>query len=183
MFAFLKSLRENGIQEWVFEEIQTVKGLRFDNADKVKIMNNVVQLSSKMQFYSIEDVLIQPYLMEAFEPELIRKFAEAFRTENLLIQVTSKSVDSLCNLTEPIYGTRYSNEDLPAEILAAFANPDLSFRTSTKSIGLPPKNLLIPKSMKVHAEKANADSLEKYPKKIGENIWFKQDNTFFSPKG
>lgn len=117
-----------------------------------------------MQFYAIEDVLVQPYLMEAFNPELIQDYISQLNTENLLIQVSSKSLESSCDLTEPIYGTKYSQEKISSEILAAFTNPDLSFKKSNKTIGLPPKNVFIPKSMQVLVDKNNASEVAALPK-------------------
>ena len=58
VFATLQMLREFGVNERIFTEVQTVSKLKFDNQDKEKIMNYVLSLASRMQYYNLEDVLI-----------------------------------------------------------------------------------------------------------------------------
>lgn len=53
VFAYVKILKEKGIQKWIFEEIQLVKNLKFDNKDKEQTMNYVLTLGSYMQKYPV----------------------------------------------------------------------------------------------------------------------------------
>lgn len=151
----LAKLRDTPIQRWVFDEIKTVKKLKFDNADKEKIMNHVLSLASKMQYYDIADVLVQPYLLESFQPDIIHRFIHSLQTANLRIYLQSKSLEGACDLTEPIYQTKYSCEKLAENILSAFASPDISFATSGKSLAFPPVNPFIPKSTEVLADRSS----------------------------
>ena len=64
-------LREKGVQQWIFDEISLVNKLKFDNEDKMNVMNYSHMLASAMQYYSLEDVLVQPYLFEKYDCELI----------------------------------------------------------------------------------------------------------------
>ncbi|KAL4454183.1 hypothetical protein ABPG74_012140 [Tetrahymena malaccensis] len=180
-FAYLKVLREKGAQEWIFQEIQTISKLKFDNIDKQKIMQYTLSLASKLQFYDIEDILVQPYLFESYNKDLIQKYIDSLDTSNLRIFLQSKTQESLCNQTEPIYGTKFSCEKFDELIIKSFENPDLSFAKSQKKLDLPPPNNFIPKSMAIFGNKDETSS--KLPVQIQDNVWFKQDNTFLTPKG
>ena len=63
-----------------------------------------------MQKYEPKDILREKYLMEEFDEKLFNTILNSLTLENLRINLYSKSTESQCNKTEPIYGTKYTFE-------------------------------------------------------------------------
>ena len=58
-----------------------------------------------MHSYPIEDILRLNYLMEEYQPEIIKKTLESLKFENLRIYLITQEVEKDCDKTEKIYGT------------------------------------------------------------------------------
>lgn len=78
VFAYLHMLREQfdfnagkPLPEWIFNEKKLIKQLSFDNKDKEKAMGCVTTLGSRLQNFPLQHILVAPFLMEKFRPDLI----------------------------------------------------------------------------------------------------------------
>jgi len=181
-FAYLKMLKEKGPQEYVFKEIKRMKELNFAFKEKENVQNYVVSLSTSLQKFPVEDILICHYLMENFEFERLEKTLASLRLDNMRVYLRSKEVADEANLEEPIYKTKYGFTKFTKEIEDMFNNPKISPKNSTKTLGLPVPNIFLPQTLEVNTKEAT-----KYPYKLLETTqsltYFKQDDTFKTPKG
>ncbi|KAL4508543.1 hypothetical protein ABPG72_003847 [Tetrahymena utriculariae] len=179
LFSYIEMLKEKGVQEWVFNEIQMLNKLNFDNKDYEKPENYTLSLASRMQYYPIEEVLIQPYLNEQYDRQLIQETINQFNIENVRITVISKRFADQCNLTEPIYGTQYSVERINQQLRDLLSNPKIDVIHD-----LIKPNTFLPKNMDLFTKQI--DTLPQYPYLIrneeSSEVWFKQDNHFQKPK-
>lgn len=64
-------LKESKPQQWIIEEIQKINKIKFDFLEKKQGMNYASSIAKNMHKKSAEDILIFPYLMEEFRPDLI----------------------------------------------------------------------------------------------------------------
>jgi insulysin len=98
--------------------------------------------------------------------------------ENLNISFISKSLKNECNLTEKIYGTKYTKEKLK------ITQEEIDSYKCDHIFDYPPENKFCPKNLEIFPTGENAP---KYPEIILDErnckVWFLQDNIFKLPKG
>lgn len=185
VFKYLDMLKKRGPSRNVYEEIKIVGQIKFDHKDNERPTGYVSGLTSAMQRYPLEDILRYPYLFEEFKPDQLKKVLDDFTLDNMRIILTSKEVESECTEREKWYKTQNSRTPLPDDIKELFHNPVIQPKKSKKILDLPPKNLFLPKNFEILAK--DFEALNKYPKKIyssdSTDVYFKQDNTFKTPKG
>lgn len=68
---YLLFINEEGIQEWIFEEIKRMNELRFYFKIKEKPLGYVESLACRLHSYSFEELLIAPFIYQEFDPSLI----------------------------------------------------------------------------------------------------------------
>ena len=66
------------------------------------------KLAENLQEFEPKDILREEYLMEDFDEKLFNYVLNSLTLENLRIYLFSKSMESQCDKTEPIYGTKYT---------------------------------------------------------------------------
>lgn len=185
VFKYLDMLKKRGPSKDVFEEINIVGRIRFAHKENERPSGYVSSLSASMQKYPIEDVLQYPYMFEEFKPDQLKTVLDSFTLDNLRILLSSKELQGKCTESEKWYQTKYSREVLPDTIKELFLNPNIEPKKTKKILDLPPKNVFLPKNLEIIAK--SFDSLPKYPQKVYSSdlseLYFKQDNTFKTPKG
>lgn len=69
---YMENLKKNGVEEWIFKEIQLINKLRFDFMEKKKGMMVTANIAKNMHVRKIEEINVEPYLMEEWKPEIIQ---------------------------------------------------------------------------------------------------------------
>eukprot|EP00828_Plagiopyla_frontata_P039670 TRINITY_DN5225_c0_g2_i4.p1 TRINITY_DN5225_c0_g2~~TRINITY_DN5225_c0_g2_i4.p1 ORF type:complete len:589 (-),score=115.10 TRINITY_DN5225_c0_g2_i4:72-1814(-) len=132
--------------------------------------------------YPVEHLLVHSYLMEEYNPEELKRIILSLGMKNLMIQLQSSEFDeNKLDLIEPIYSTKYSKEKISVDLMDMFLNPNPE-QTETQKLDLPVKNNFLPKKFDI----LKNEQENQYPLKLIENnfteVWYKQDNNFFTPK-
>jgi len=184
VFEYLKMLREKGPDRRIFDEIHKICKVNFEHKDKESPMNYVMSLSDRMHYYPLEDILHLNYLMEEYKPDIFHGVINSLTADNMRVYLTSKSVEKECDQVERWYGTKYKCEPFTQEFKQMFANPGHSFSHSGKRLDLPPINTFIPENFQIYT--SNFTNLPRYPQKVYQtekmDVYYKQDNTFKTPK-
>ena len=76
-------LKESKPQEWVVKEIKRVSKMKFDFMQKSQGMSYCSRLAKQMHKRKTEELLVYPYLMEEFKPELINAYLGEISMNNL----------------------------------------------------------------------------------------------------
>lgn len=132
--------------------------------------------------YPIEHLLIHPYLLTAYDSELIQKTVDSFTLENMRIYLISKSVEPEATQTEPIYQTKYFESKFDEEIINRFTSPKYTAHAkNNKILDLPVANIFLPRDFQI-----KNDEITDKPIKILESdktlAFFQQDGKFNIPK-
>lgn len=184
VFEYLRVLRDHGVSKDHWEEFKKVLKMKFAFKDKEKPMGYVNQLSVRMNYIPVEDVVQEKFLMEEFKPDLIKKIIAALNPDNMRIYLSSKSVEKECTKTEKWYGTQYIDAPIAKELLAFFENPQIEKSSAGSILDLPPVNTFVPNSFEIFAK--DSSSLPEFPSKVYSSdsveLYFKQDNRFNQPK-
>ena len=75
-------------------------------------MDFVADIARSMHTTDISEVMVKSYLMEEWKPELITAYLQQLTPDNLRINITAQDFEKVTDLTEPVYGTKYSVESI-----------------------------------------------------------------------
>lgn len=184
--AYIKVLKENDIQEWVYEEKRRVAELNFQFKNKTSPYGRVKVLSDCLATYEPHEVVKNMYIYEEFDQKEIGELRNYMEIENSDIILSSYKIEEDCDKVEEIYTTKYSVEAIPEILKTKFNNPDLNqWKTSEAEMAYPPKNFLIPDSYDIHpmeAELSLKPTVIKFPQIPNLRLNFLQHNKFMNPK-
>lgn len=74
-------------------------------------------------------------MIDEFDKTSLNNFINSLTIDNLRIFFTSKSFEKECDLTEPVYSTKYKIEQLSEKLIQNYQNP-----TQFKELDYPPEN-------------------------------------------
>ena len=166
---YIEMLKEGQPQEWVVGEIKQVSQMKFDFMQKAQGMNYSCKLAKLMHKRKTEELIIYPYYMEQFRPQLITDYLLQLRSHNLVATLESKTLEQECTSLEPIYSSKFTIMELgevtplPCEVTLPARNPFIPSDLSLRPLGT-----------------------SKHPRKLYESAfieaYFKEDHEFDLPK-
>ncbi|XP_065653291.1 insulin-degrading enzyme-like isoform X1 [Hydra vulgaris] len=178
VFQYINLLKSDSAHEWMYKEIQMLKGIEFRYKDVTSPRSYVTELSSLMQQYPPDDILYGPYMMEEFSPDLIKMIIDLLTPDKFRYFVGSPNFKGEALLKTNHYDAEYKVNHIEAAQIKQWEscglNPDLHF---------PDKNPFIPCSLEVKVTKKDIKNVP-YIFKDTEmmRIWYKADDTFLLPK-
>ena len=179
VLAYIDMLKEEGPNERIFNEIKKIEDLDFAFQEESQPSENVESLCENMPFFPPERYLDGDDLLFDYDPDLLSKCTEALDREKVNIFVRAKENETTQKLdkTEPWFGTRYSQSDIPS----AWLEKTSEFRDE---FHLPEPNLFIAEDTSLCP--TDPVTNPKYPTKIisddlGE-LFFKADTIFKQPR-
>ncbi|WP_169336959.1 insulinase family protein [Amphritea japonica] len=184
-FAAIRMLQEKGVNEALYQEEQKLNDISFRFKEKAQPIHEVSHLSRNLQLYPADSVISADYLLEKFQPELIKNILSQMTPDNLLITLQAQNLatdnkDPWFNAEYsimPVASLRREQWNNPADIPALQVrklNPFIAEEFNIKPVT---PALLASKELK---------SQESRPELIlqqdGYSLWHKQDQTFQLPK-
>jgi secreted Zn-dependent insulinase-like peptidase len=177
LFNYVEVLREQGPQEWRYDESAQLAELRFRFQEKTEAINYVSSLANGMHYYAPVDVLRGSHLMDQYEPALVEEVVERLVPGNALVQLNDKSVET--DLLSRRYEVPYARSAITDTEIAGWRA-----KAGADQLHLPPVNEFIAEDVALAdiaadnpAYPAIALELER------QEIWFRQDDEFRVPKG
>ena len=140
VFQYMKMLRMSGPQDWVFEECKKICNMQFQFKDKERPQSYVSSCSHDLQYYPMEEALTGSYLLTEWRPELVEEVMDKLVPDNVRIAVIAQEFEDRAKETEPWYGTKYLEEDIPKEKISAWNEVE----EAKDILHLPEKNEFIP---------------------------------------
>lgn len=181
-FGYLNLIRETGISEDIFKQIQVLAENEFNFAENKTAIDHVKELSERMLIYNEEDYLSGPSLFYEYSPETIQQFLNLLTANRVAIFTLSKEFDTLIQNSntftkDDIFGTMYLAESITdeQENIWSAIKPHSFFKLPNENPFLTTQFSILPQTSDI-----------KYPEKIFENeyfeLWHKQDSHFKLPK-
>ncbi|XP_066956310.1 insulin-degrading enzyme [Macrobrachium rosenbergii] len=178
VFQYLNLLKNQGPQEWVFNECRDLSAMNFRFKDKERPQSYVCGLAEQLHYYPLKEVLCGGYLLSEYKPELIEKVLDCLTPSNIRIAVVGKVLADKVTEKEKWYGTEYKMDSLCKEQLDLWESAG-----SNDLLHLPNKNEFVPSSFDLLKEDKGVSSL---PEMVMEcplaRVWYKQDDEFKLPK-
>uniref|UniRef100_A0A453FNW9 Insulin-degrading enzyme n=2 Tax=Aegilops tauschii subsp. strangulata TaxID=200361 RepID=A0A453FNW9_AEGTS len=205
VFKYIHLLKEDGIHEWIFDELASINETEFHYQDKVHPISYVTSTVSSMRLFPPEEWLVGESLPSKYAPNRINMILDELSPERVRILCESKKFEGSTNCAEPWYNTSYSIENvtpymikvctppLPAHA-PAISSSNYYFssyasmwqqwiqKAPTEKLYLPKPNIFVPKdlSLKEVPDKVTFPTiLRKTPLS---RLWYKPDMLFFTPK-
>nr|WP_100641470.1 insulinase family protein [Marinobacter salexigens] len=175
-FEYIDIVREQGISQQRFKEMQQLAQLDFRFREQSEPMHEVMRLSSQLQDYPADDLLSAPWLMERYAPDQYQAILNQLTPENLMVYLLAPKQElNNPNLTQ-WYEAPWKIEPLKVETLQAKAPSALA-----KSLRLPKPNPFVPENLTMVAG-TTMSKPEFLGKPDGMAIWFARDTRFNTPK-
>jgi len=178
ILKYIKTIQEKKINERYFNEVKNIAQLNFDFKNKQKPIDFVEKYADYLILYKPEDVFTGRFLYKEYNEELIKKYLDLLNMENINIYFISKSLEKECNLTEKIYGTKFSKEKIK------ITKEEIESYKCEHIFDYPPENKFCPKNLDIFPIEEDSPI---YPEKIFDKenckVWFLQDKIFKLPKG
>jgi len=178
ILSYIKLLQNIEINENFFREIQKIAKISFDYYEKDDPIDNCTNLAENLRLYPINKIILSDFIIEDYEPELIKKTLNSLTLKNLNIYILSRDRKDNNYIKEKWMDIEYYKEKFNDFPLIDISNFDL---------GYPMKNLFIPEKFDlIDFKKYNINPEDfKYPKKIIDTyhtVYYKPDIEFQIPK-
>jgi insulysin len=184
LFQYIALVREQGLQQWIFDELKVMAELAFRFQEPQQPVGYVSSMSRRMQEYPAAELITAAYAYEDFDPELLQSILDRLRPDNVLLTLTARGVEG--DRRDPWYDTPYRFEALATGRVAAWQ----SYPRET-ALALAPPNPFLPADLSIKplagaAPSAGVPSARLKPELLvdsdGVRLWFKQDNEFMQPR-
>lgn len=174
VFHALDVIRQQGVEQWRYEEEKQLASLAFQFREKGRAVDTVSRLSSQLHDYPAEEVISAAYLFKSFDPKLIQRLLAEMTPQNLFVGTTYQEVKT--DKVTHYYQVPYAVKPLSTSLV------DVPEKLK-QQYHLPQKNIFVPDSYGLkQAGKAFADIQKVDIKNPKIELWAKQDVSFLVPK-
>lgn len=174
-FEYIDLIRHNGVDRWRFDEQAKLLDIDFRFQEKAKPIHYTSYLASQLQHYSAEDVLVAPYLMDHYDPELYRSLLTYLTPDNAMISLMAKGVDT--DRESTWYQTPFS-----FRALTDTERQNISPNRTATAMHLPEPNPFIPDDLGMRPQ-PDLPAPTRLPSKDNLQAWYMQDTSFGAPRG
>ncbi|KAJ1285684.1 hypothetical protein BS78_03G296100 [Paspalum vaginatum] len=177
IFKYLVLLKEDGIQEWIFNELAAINETEFHYQDKVHPISYVMRTVSSMRLFPPEEWLVGAALPSKYAPQRINMILNELSPERVRIFWESKKFEGSTSSAEHWYNTSYSVENVAPSVIQQWIK-----KAPTEKLHLPKPNIFVPKDLslkEVHEKATFPTVLRKTPLS---QLWYKPDMLFSTPK-
>ena len=174
LFAWLKLIREKGIQGWRQLEYAAIGDMQFRFAEKQDPAAYATYLAAKMHRYSGSELLRAPYVSNVFDRSVIEAIAAQLTPSKMLLFVAAPDID--VKAKSKYYQTDYWSKSLDSKFINR-----LEAAIPTLQLSLAGKNPYIPEDLDLIDSKSGRIP-KLIQKKPGLRVWYHQNAQFGVPK-
>ncbi|MAT91693.1 MAG: peptidase M16 [Halioglobus sp.] len=177
LFAYLDMLRAQGPRDWLYQEQSQLSQLGFRFREPGNPASYVTSLVSGMHYYAPRDVLQGPYIMDDYEPAMLRELVGLLRPDNALVVLNDQDVAT--DRVSQHYQVPYAREPLDTAPLA-LAGDDAGAR----ALQLPAPNDFIAQDLSLVALEQPLQAVPQVQmERERQTLWYMPDEEFRVPKG
>ena len=176
VFAYIKLIKNQGVTQSIFEELQKESDLAFRFLEQGSPEDTAISLASGMPLLPPEELIQSHYLFRKFSPEKITEYLNLLTPDNLRVRVATQNPQPDMQM-EPWAGGLYKVQSLSEEQKHRFASaqpdPDLA---------IPATNPFMPDDLSIinEPDTGQPHQIDSTP---GFSSWFLHDNKFNVPRG
>ncbi|EPS63741.1 hypothetical protein M569_11043, partial [Genlisea aurea] len=184
IYQYIKLLRQDDHQEWIFKELQDIGNMEFRFAEEQPQDDYAASLAENLHVYPPAHAIYGEYAYEVWDQQLIEYLLGFFKPGNMRVDILTKSFEKSDDIhREPWFGSQYVEEDIPLSVMEQWENPS----EIDSLLHLPCRNEFLPVDFSIRADMvSNQFSDAPSPKCILDEaymkLWYKLDNTFKLPR-
>ncbi|EIE83827.1 hypothetical protein G6F46_002708 [Rhizopus delemar] len=182
IFKYINLLKQEGVQQRIFEEVQSLASLAFRFKEKYPPSQYTSRLAGLMQHgYPSQYILSGPSLIRHYDAELIKENLDWLRPDNFRFMLACHSPPNGIKFTEKErwYESEYTVVDFDSDLVETLKNLQ-----SDSALILPGENAFIPTNFETN--KRDITNPVKRPDLIENSpmlrLWHKKDDTFWVPR-
>ncbi|WP_373001831.1 insulinase family protein [Marinobacter sp.] len=176
VFNYIDKVREKGISEERFVEMQNLARIDFRFREQGNPLHEAMRLSRYLKDYPPEDLLRAPWLVERFAPEQYRDILDRLTPDNLLAFVLAPDPGLENPNRTDWYEAAWTRDALDPEALTTQRLPELAGQ-----LRLPYANPFVPENL----DMVSGSTMEQ-PNLLGElqgmDVWYARDTRFETPR-
>ncbi len=177
LFSYIGMLRQQGPQEWLYDESSQLAELSFRFHEPVEPINYVSALAAGMHYYDPRDVLRGPYMMDRFDGPLIGDLLRRLVPANAVVILNDKEVKT--DQLSTYYGVPYARRTVAGAELEAWSS-----QLGADALRLPSPNPFIAEDVSLVKIADDNPEVPTIALQRGrQTVWFRQDDEFRVPKG
>mmetsp|Transcript_30638 Transcript_30638/g.59768 ORF Transcript_30638/g.59768 Transcript_30638/m.59768 type:complete len:1142 (+) Transcript_30638:56-3481(+) len=183
-FDYLTLIKEHGVSQWRYNEMSELANLHFAFKPLDNPMNFVSDISAKLKFQPIKDLIIADSLFLKYDKKVFKDYIGHITPDNMLVFIESPHLHESMPKKEQYYGFHYGVEKISSKLLKTYLKPS---RLSRK-MQLSGKLTTMPKNLAVFAKMRTVVPLAKQaPQVIWERespaarLWFHHDEFYLEP--
>lgn len=175
LFAWIKLIKEKGIEQWRQQEQAILGEIAFRYAEKKPPAPYVTSIARNMHHYKGADILRGPYVISQYSPSVVSNIAAQLSPNNMLMFVTAPNAE--INRYSQYYNTPYLTRNLGAEYVNRIKTgvPEFKLRLAAPNPFIPSELALI--------EAPSFTKPRLYKQQPELRVWHLQNTEFGTPKG
>ncbi len=175
VFQYIRLIERDGIKRWLYDEQRRINELAFRFQEPLEPIAYARSLAASLHVYEPADVLRGHYMMESFEPALIREYLARLTPDNVLLTVTGKGVET--NAATRWYAAPYKIEPIAEPTLREWSTGDVA-----TALSIPAPNVFVPEHLAVEAVPAPSPRPVRLERQDGFELWYQNDVSFGVPR-
>ncbi|KAJ1666447.1 metalloprotease [Coemansia sp. RSA 1813] len=183
IFAFIQLLLGTKPQKWVQDELRRIGGIEYRFMEKNEAVHLATSLASTMQnrYLAPGAILPESFVIHGFDQELGEWVQSFLNPNNMRILLACQDFDVDLDRVEKYYNIKYRVDPIPEDLMN-----DLTGTLFYDELHIPAPNQFIPDDLTIKnndhpAEPTKSPTLLRL--KQGLELWHKQDDRFFLPRG
>jgi len=176
-FSFIEQMKIHGIKPELYQEQAKLSAQAFRFKPKQSASGYVISLSQTMRDYPLQHWLNAGYIMQGYDPLLIKQFLEPINPANMLLNLQAQAL--VTDQIEPYFKAQYSIQPIAAAQLLKWTNPATNSALFVRSL-----NPFISDRFDLINPVKNHLPLKpnKQIQAVGNTLWHISDNEFLTPK-
>ena len=175
LFTYIDLLKNQGIEQWRFDELSRKSTLDFRFEEKMPASNYAMILSEKLLHYPAEDVLRAGKIYAEWEPALLEALLAHLRPEKLVMTLVDPDVKT--DKVEAFYKVPYRISRIDDSQLAQWKGVQ-----ADGALALPRPNPFIPEHVEIKPLVQATQAPLALEKEQGNMLWYQQDKQFAVPR-
>jgi len=177
VFQYIDLVREQGLQEWRYQEKQAIYQQALNAAEDSEPLDLASHLSMNMQHYPEPHYLVGDYIMQQFDRSQLNNLLQAFTADNMRLTLVSQDLDT--DSKANWYDTPYKVFPIAEQRIKAWSSP----AAIDERLRLPPRNPFVQQQLLTHSFTQPNSQPELIKDKPGLTVWHGQSPQFSIPKG
>jgi len=174
LFAYINLIKEQGIESWVFDEINKLARMHFEFQPGQQPANLVQGLSMAMHEYPAKHILDGPYLWADFNSDSIESVLARLTPENTIRTLVSPNVKP--NQNETWFNAPFNKQNISDALIKQWQQAELA-----PGLFIPKANPFVPEDVSV-LENSESIKPQLIEQQTGLEVWHFLDTQFKGPQ-